>query len=176
MRRRTLLILSFVMLLSTWFVGGHVLARQDGTPASGATHPLVGSWLVNTSPEGEPPLELATLSADGTMIDTSFDGANGHGAWEPTGDRSGIVTFVVILEDSTRLLIRASIEVSEDGQSFTGTYTNEFFDTTGQGTGEIGPGPVTGTRINAEAPGTPVASFEQFFGAPGATPAATPAS
>jgi len=50
-----------------------------------------------------------------------------------------------------------------DGQSYRGAITNEFFDQSGEGSGEIGPGHATGSRVKVEAPSTPIASFEEFF-------------
>jgi hypothetical protein len=52
--------------------------------------------------------------------------------------------------------------VSADGQSWTADYTAEL---TGEGlpTGEFGPGSATGTRINVEPMGTPVAPVEALF-------------
>jgi len=99
------------------------------------------------------------------------------GTWEPAGDTSANLTFTVVGHGPGSIVIRASIDVAPDGQSFTGTFTNEFvFDPAGGGTsGEIGPGSIEDTRFAAEAPGTPVASFEEFFAAPSATPEATPA-
>ncbi len=169
MRRTHVVALSAVMVLVTLFVGRGALAAQDPDLAD---HPLVGSWIIDADPEDpENPLEMSTIFSDGTMIDSGTDGSNGHGVWEPTGDRTATVTFLLIFEDGFRVLIRAEVEVASDGQSFTSPYTNEFFDpVTGDWSGEIGPGTAEGTRINLEAPGTPVASFEEAFGEPEATP------
>ena len=72
-------------------------------------------------------------------------------------------------------IIRASIEVAPDGQSFTATYTLEFIDQeTGEGSGEYGPGTATGTRLAVEGPGTPVGSFEDLFSMFEGTPEASP--
>jgi hypothetical protein len=63
--------------------------------------------------------------------------------------------------------------VTSDGQSFTAGYTSEVLDAaTGEWSGQIGPSTAEGTRMPVEAPGTPVGSFEDVFGA--ATPEATP--
>ncbi len=72
--------------------------------------------------------------------------------------------------------IRATGEVSADGQTFTGQFTIEF---TGDGfpTGQYGPGHVTATRIAVEPMGTPVGSLDDLFsqfGGP-STPAGTEA-
>ena len=49
-------------------------------------------------------------------------------------------------------------------------------DPSGQSSGEIGPGMAEGTRREVEEPGTPVASFEEFFEQFEGTPEATPES
>jgi hypothetical protein len=62
--------------------------------------------------------------------------------------------------------------VAPDGRALTVDYTIAVLDpATGEWSGEIGPGRAAGTRMVVEAPGTPVASFEEAFGTPGATPA-----
>jgi len=81
----------------------------------------------------------------------------------------------VFFEEEGLGMVRANVEVAADGQTLTASYTLELIDpVTGEGAGEIGPGSVAGTRIVAEAPGTPVSSFEEFFSEE-STPAATPA-
>jgi hypothetical protein len=59
--------------------------------------------------------------------------------------------------------VRVEIEVAEDGQTLTATYTLEF---TGEGfpEGEIGPGMAEGVRIAVEPMGTPVMSPSEAFG------------
>ncbi len=168
------MLLAAIVLLGTVLVRGGPFATAQETDA--AVHPLVGSWIVDINPEDPEDLpELVTVSADGTVLDSAAGGGTGHGAWEPTGDTTAHVTFLLVFEDGTRVLIRASVEVAADGQSFTGPYTNEFFDPSGQSSGEIGPGMAEGTRIEVDGPGTPVASFEEFFGQFEGTPEATPA-
>ena len=78
-------------------------------------------------------------------------------------------------EEEGAFRIRASIEVAADGQSFTASYTLELLDpATGEGMGEYGPGTATGTRLMAEAPGTPVGSLEDLFSQFEGTPEASP--
>ena len=175
MRRAVVLLLSAIVLLGTVLIGGGALATAQD--ADLADHPLVGSWIVDTDPENPDNLfELATIFADGTTLLSSADGTTGHGVWESTGDATANLTIMLVFEDGTRLTIRASVEMAADGQSFTSPYTNEFFDPSGQSSGEIGPGTAEGTRIEVEGPGTPVASFEEAFGAVEGTPEATPES
>ncbi len=174
MRRMTML-LSAVVMLGIVLVGGGALVAAQDTDYS--DHPLVGSWAVDIDPEDpENPLEMSTFFPNGTMIDSAPDGTNGHGVWEPTGDTTATVTFYLFFEDGYQLVVRASVEVAPDGQSFTTPYTNEFIEASGESSGEIGPGMAEGTRLELQAPGTPVASFEEFFGEPAGTPGATPVS
>ena len=111
------------------------------------------------------------IHADGTLQETATDGTTSIGSWEATGPDSFNLTFHSLsLTGSTDRLegsfamstIRSTGEVSEDGQSFTAEYTVEL---TGEGApaGQFGPGSVTGTRINVEPMGTPVAPVEALF-------------
>jgi len=56
--------------------------------------------------------------------------------------------------------VRTSIEVAEDGQSFTGTYTIEYpaamAEAMGMPVGQAGPGDVTAQRVVVEPMGVPV--------------------
>lgn len=153
------------------------MTRQGSSSPDYTGHPLIGSWFVDIRPEDpDKPPELALLSADGGVVVTAVGGLSGVGVWGPVGERSGIVTFSVWLPDANRLVVRASAEVAPDGQSFRGPYTNEFFPPTGGSTGEVGPGMATATRMAVEAPGTPVASLEEFSGVVQIAPDATPES
>ena len=168
--------LAVVVLLGVALVGGSHFASA-GETATGS-HPAVGSWLVSSDPgDAEYSPRLMTLAADGTAMFVSGETTTAVGAWQPTGDTSAAASFTLVTNGPAYIVIRAAIDLAPDGQSFTGTFTLEaVFDPAGGGTsGEIGPGTIDGTRLVAEAPGTPVASFEEFFppaeGSPGATPA-----
>lgn len=177
MRRTNLLSLFAAVLLGIVLTGGsHVAVAQ--VPSLG-DHPANGSWTVTADPgDAEYSPRLMILSADGGAIFISGYETTGVGAWEPTGQTTAVVTFVVVTDGPAQIVIRASIEIAPDGQAFTGMFTNEImFDPASGGTsGEIGPGAISGTRLVAEAPGTPTQTFEEFFAMPGATPEATPAS
>jgi len=173
MRRPTIVLLLSVVTLAT-LIGGRVVVAQDPEVAD---HPAKGSWTVESDPgDTEFSPRLMILSADGGAIFVSGEKLTGIGAWAPTDATSAAVSFTVVTNGPAQIVIRASIEVAPDGQSFTGTFTNEaVFDPAGGGTsGEIGPGTISGTRLVPEAPGTPTSSFEEFFAPPQATPEATP--
>jgi hypothetical protein len=133
-------------------------------PAEG--HPIVGAWIYTVDGFPEAFTVLADIDADGTWLDTSPDGTTSIGSWEATGPDSFNLTFhsLSLTEDGSVAVftIRAAGEVSEDGQSWTADYTAEL---TGEGLppGEYGPGSATGTRINVEPMGTPVAPVEALF-------------
>ena len=181
MRRRNRVLLLAVIVLGAAVAGGGRFAGARGPDR--AHHPAVGSWIVDSEPQRWA-LSIRTilLSADGTALSVSTsaaaEGTVGVGVWEPAGAVAAALTFTEVTDGPAYIVVRARVEVAPDGQSFEGTYTNEMvFDPAGGGTsGEIGPGTVAGRRMAAEAPGTPVASFEEFFGAPDGTPEATPAA
>lgn len=169
MRRNRVVLLAAFMMLGTLIVGGTFTAAQDATPVASAEHPLVGTWTLDTDLENpDNSLSLDVFAADGTYIEVDVDGV-AAGVWEPTGDSTANLTFRFIDEEGMGI-IRASIEVAPDGQSLTATYTLEFIDSDGTSSGEIGPGTAEGTKLTVEPPGTPVASFEEAFEAPAATP------
>lgn len=179
--RRTSVVSLFIALIASLTIGGGSIALAQDTTATDFTgHPLVGTWMLDTDLEDEENLpSLVIFAADGSYLEIDADG-QGVGAWEPTGDTTATLTIWFSDEEGLGT-IRASVEVSADGQTVAATYTLEIFDpVTGEGSGQIGPAAAEGTRIAVEAPGTPVMSFEEFFGqfefeeGSGATPEATP--
>ena len=156
---------------------------RSGTAAQDTTtegHPLVGTWLADTDQESpDNALDTFVFSADGTFFQSEAGGGSVLGAWEATGDRTATLTAVGAEADENgtnvgSIWIRASIEVSEDGNSFTAEYTIEFVQPDGAASGEAGPGIATGDRLVVEAPGTPTVTFEELFGAFDGQPEATP--
>jgi hypothetical protein len=154
-------------LLAGGALGGStaVQATTPPTEAPAEGHPFVGAWMFRTDGFPEEFTELAAIHADGTVQGATTSGATGIGSWEATGANSFDLTFHVLslTEEGTFSMttIRAAGEVSEDGQSFTAEFTLEL---TGEGAppGEFG-GSVTGTRVNVEPMGTPVAPVEALF-------------
>ena len=183
MRRVPVLVL--VMLVA--LVGIVALSRSgaatahDATPDAKDHHPVVGTWLADTDTDDPESLPSTFIfSADGAFQEVNAEGDVGLGRWEATGDRSVGLTiwFFGTDEDGEfggTAVVRAEGEVSEDGQTFTATYTLEFVDPDGTGTGQYGPANAMGTRLAVEPMGSPVGSmsdlFEQFEGTPEATPA-----
>jgi hypothetical protein len=166
---------ALVLLVTTLVGGAHLATAQDQGPAD---HSAIGTWTVESEPQ-DVVTNMRTISlAPGGIASVISTGAGEDpiaslGAWEPTSDTSVALTFTMVTNGPAYITVRASIDLAEDGATFTGSYTMEMvFDPAGGGTsGEIGPGTLTGTRLVVEAPGTPGSSFEDFFPAPEATPA-----
>lgn len=177
MRRLSLLAsLVAVVLLALVVTPRAPLSRaQESTPeASG--HPFVGTWLIDTdTADPESGTGVVTVAADGTYTEVDADGTTGLGAWRPTGEDTADLTLLYPSEEGLAQ-VRATIEVATDGQAFTATYTFEFVAPDGTGTGEYGPGEAAGTRVEVEAPGTPVGTLEELFAQFAGTPVGTPTS
>jgi hypothetical protein len=105
-------------------------AAQDA--AAMANHPIVGAWLVLSSPPG--PMTIV-FHPDGTCVFgvlTTVPGPNGVGfstaglgMWEPTGERTMRFTATQFFTDATGAVTGSassavSQTVSEDGQTFVG--------------------------------------------------------
>jgi hypothetical protein len=152
---------------------------HEGTPEAAKVHPFAGTWMLD-SPDREPgdAPEIAVVTSDGTYVQSSIDGEVGFGAWEATGESTAVLTLWFTAFDDDRsyagsIVIRADIEVSADEQSWTGTYTIEYVDPMGAGTGQYGPDTATASRVIAEGAGEPVGPISEFGDdAQGATPEA----
>ena len=177
---------SFVLAAVIALVGAFAigLSLRDTIAQDIATqdHPLNGVWLADTDPEdASNALDVFTFSADGAYIQAESGGFVSLGSWEATGAATANLTIVSYESDDEgtnfgSLKIRASIEVSEDGASFSGQYTLEFIVPDGISAGEAGPGAVTGTRLVVQAPVTTVMTFDELFGGFEGAPEATPTS
>lgn len=154
------------LLLATTIAAPGVVAQDESTSMAG--HPMVGTWLIEPT-EAEPP-ELFVATADGIAVSAGVEGT-GYGSWAATGDRTADATFMVpMLDPEAGFLgfatIRAGVELSEDGQSFAGTWTFEApaaaAEAMGMPVGELGPGDVSGVRIVVQPMGEPVAPMPEM--------------
>jgi hypothetical protein len=97
-----------------------VTAQDDA--AAMASHPLVGGWKVNNSPfvgdESFP--SVALFHADGTYSEVLPWGAVLHCVWEPTGERTANMTFLlndIIDDEIVEGEGRATIEIDAGGDN-----------------------------------------------------------
>lgn len=150
-------------LLAISGLGSAALA-QDADQMPTADSPVVGAWelTVDGDAPGNAPTEMV-FHADGTYIQ-AVPGMTGIGSWVATGPNTGALTFIQYGVDEAgavgRDMIRATMEVSEDGQSMTAAFTMEITMADGVSTGQMGPGTGTATRIEVEpmTPAEPAAS------------------
>jgi hypothetical protein len=123
---------AIIGLVATVLLGA--LTPTDSTAGQKA---LVGSWIVDVTPDppGPPPFRnLGTLTSDG--LDLNFDpefGA-GHGIWKKTGPREFAVKFVHVVPASHpigegTITVTSTLTVDKDGDTATGPFTS-VFDTT----------------------------------------------
>jgi hypothetical protein len=160
MRRLTASVIVLVALLLVTVAAAGVAAQDP------SEHPAIGAWIVDATPEDatDPP-GLLTLAPGGILIDADPEWT-AYGSWAATGDLTADATFLFPFADPEcgclvgYGTIRASLDVAEDGQSFTGTYTIEppagVAEAMGLPVGQFGPGEVTAQRIAVEAMGEPV--------------------
>lgn len=177
MRRLTPTVAVLATLMLAMAALSPAVTAQDEQTSS---HPLVGVWMVDTTPQDpSDPLELFTVAPGGVAIPGGTE-AGGAAAWSPTGERSADVILLGPAADPQAgfmgyFTARISLEVSEDGETFSGTYTVEFpaamSEAFGMAAGELGPDEVTGQRVAVEPMGEPVGpipDFSELFPPPGA--------
>lgn len=139
-----------------------VLAQEASPGPQMGTHPIVGTWLA------EEPAGTDVFHADGTLLSITPEGTIA-GVWESTGPSSAAVTLRFPIPDGSEGTLRGVVEVSEDGMTYTATYTVELVGADGTSDGQLGPGSGTGSRITVEPMGSPVAPIPV-----GPGPAASP--
>ncbi len=151
MKKQLMIALAVGMLAVT--VAAPAVAQDERM----ADHPFVGAWEVLVS--GDDTTSFTVISDDGTLID--IDDPPGAGAWAPTGESTADV-----LIRSGDVVVRAAVEVAEDGQNFSGSFTIEappaIAEAAGIPAGELGPVEVSGARVNVEPMGDPVAPMPDF--------------
>jgi hypothetical protein len=93
---------------------------QDATPA--ATHPLVGTWIVDTLSESENDSpEIAVFTADGGLAGLGANRVAG-GRWEPIDDQTADLTLVTVFDNQTGAgyaIIRGPHTVDATGDAWT---------------------------------------------------------
>lgn len=181
MMRRTSILVSVIALV---VVGSLAVGRLSTTTRaqaqpSMAGHPLVGSWLVSVSLEGQAPGEglpsdvpsLVTYFADGNVLvansgqlpplppGSGLFFTEGHGQWAATGERSAEASVVSLVLDQTGGLSSTNtagttVEVDASGNTYAGSITIESTSSTG---GSMGgqQASVEATRIQVAPAGTP---------------------
>jgi hypothetical protein len=144
------------------------VGAQEATAAAMSDHPLVGAWVLDrdtTHPTN--PQQLVIITADGLYFGAEYGGRTTVGVWEATGPRTAAVTLRVTASDQNvpflgLAIIRGTVEVAEDGLSFTSPYTLEIVAPDGTSSGEHGVTTARGVRITIEDMGDPVGTLEEL--------------
>lgn len=101
----------------------HPANAQDASPTALASHPFVGTWIVDRDPND--PTEIPTynvVTSDGTIIDPTVGGV---GVWEATGPNTANFTLTgTIIELNAYFLVRSSITIDADGGYATNNYSS----------------------------------------------------
>lgn len=149
----------------------------QGTPAAEGD-PLIGSWLVLVTFEGQGSIEftnLITFTDEGTVLaasggqlpglpsvfSTGLVLTEGHGAWTPTGERGAAATFRFLTLDQAGGIAstntsRLAVDVDPSGNALTGTFTLDLVSPSGNPMG-TGRGTLRAERIGIEPMATPAA-------------------
>ena len=174
MLRRVTLLAAIMFLSVTAIAVALPAMAQNTNSAAMATHPVIGLWRTAVSNTGDAPFtSLSTFHADGTYTEVLPDGLMLSGVWQPTGERTAIVTSYVNYFIDDRLVEGEgplNVEVDESGNALTetGTFVGRFVD---DGSIAIAvESPATGTRLGI----LPVEPLSAVV-VPGMTESATPA-
>jgi hypothetical protein len=136
MRRRLAVIAALAAVLLSALAAVPAAIAQEETG-----HPLIGAWIfiATADPDAEP--DLITFGADGNVL-IGFLGGLAVGTWSPSGASRGDLTAVWPHSEEPGYLgigiARGSLEVSADGETVTGAFTNEYPTGSGATTGQLG--------------------------------------
>jgi hypothetical protein len=179
MGRFSVLLSVVVLLLSSAVIFSRPpAAAQEATPASmaaTATHPLAGAWTIVTDLGEDTFPSVAIFHADGTYTEVLPWGQVLLGAWQPTGERTAVMTMIfnyLVDEELVEGQGRATLEVDETGNTLSvesvgvGRFRDGRIDFTDEGF------PTTGTRLEAG----PMLSLDELIAMTEPPGAATPAA
>jgi hypothetical protein len=155
--RRTILVGSLVVALSGvigLIAGAGGTFAQEGTPNPAGTHPLVGTWVVDTVVETETDSpEIGIISADGTALGLGANRVAG-GQWEAIDDQSVMLTLVTVSDSNgmgAYVVVRGVHVLDDTGNGWTCDCT--FTVVSADGTVlDSGHAPASATRLPVQGP------------------------
>ena len=157
--RRSLVLL--VALIATGAFGLSTSA-QDATPTDTASHPIVGTWIVDTATatDTDSP-EIGIFHGDGTMVGLGANRSAG-GSWEVIDDRSVALTLVTVSDQGgvgAYVVVRGTHVLDDTGNVWT-CDDCAFTVVAADGTVlDSGTAPASATRLPVQTPdmvGTPL--------------------
>jgi len=183
MRRRSVLISAVSGAVTSALAVGRTTQAQDSTPRVMASHPLVGTWIVDRNPAD--PTEMPTtnvITADGGLIDPPVGPA---GVWAATGPDTADFTLIAIFEQGMAVtgqqtagggsyfVVRGSLAVDAGGDTATATVSQTHVAPDGTVLDQLAEGTSTYLRLKVEpqdAVGQPLAGFPAWAAPSVATP------
>jgi hypothetical protein len=165
------LIVAFVTLVSA-SLGPERLSAQDATPMGTASHPIVGTWIVDTisATDTDSP-EIGIFYGDGAAVGLGANRVAG-GRWQVVDDSTVTMTLVTVSDTDgvgTYVVVRGTHVLDETGARWTCddcTYTVVNSD------GEVldsGTAPASATRMPVQGPeavGTPLSEVPVWMPMP----------
>jgi hypothetical protein len=147
-----------IVLFTVALAATGAISASAANPDSSANQ-LVGSWqlTVNRGPALPPVKGLTTYTSDGTLIGTANVVVRGpaHGVWEHVSGRVYADTHYFFRFDPTGTLlgsqkIRETVQLAQDGDSYTAVAISDQFDPNGNLTASGLRATITATRIRVE--------------------------
>jgi hypothetical protein len=170
-----------IALIVVGVLGQGVLAAsaQDATPTDTASHPIVGTWIVDTTTASDTDSpEIGIFHGDGTMVGLGANRSAG-GSWEPIDDRSVTLTLVTVSDQGgvgAYVVVRGTHVLDDTGNRWS-CDDCAFTVVAADGTVlDSGTAPASATRLPVQTPdtvGTPLAEMPAWTPL---QPEATPAS
>jgi hypothetical protein len=135
--KRTLLVAVVIIVLIA--AGASLVYAQSRlASADRDARSLAGSWIINITPApetGVPPfVNYSAMTKDGRLISSNDAGHTSVGEWSRTAGNQFAVTFMgseVSDDQTTPYKVRSTVELSQDGEEFTGPFITEVFDADG---------------------------------------------
>lgn len=155
MRKRILFVA--VALITLLAIGVSMVYGQELLMGRGHyARTVAGSWFVTAIPDpatGFPPMvSYSAMTRDGRMIGSGATGLATIGEWQRSGGSQFATTFKGYEVYEGQIIhnnVRAVLQLSRDGEEFSGPFVNEVSDVDGNVLFAIG-GTVQGTRMHVE--------------------------
>lgn len=140
-------------------------SAQDAPPTDTFTHPIIGTWIVDTvtASDTDSP-EIGIFMPGGTMVGQGANRVAG-GSWEVVDDRSVLLTLVTVSDASgvgSYVVVRGTHVLDDTGDAWT-CDDCAFTVVSADGTViDSGQAPASATRLPVQGPeavGTPLSEF-----------------
>jgi hypothetical protein len=151
-----LVVVALVALIALIAAGASLVYAQPSLVGTDRdAHSLAGSWIITVEPK-DPPVppfvNYAAMTKDGMIIGSNETGHASIGVWTRTAGNQFAVTFMGYDVSDGQIIqykVRSTIELSQDGEEFTGPFATDLFDADGNLFLTI-KGGVQATRIHVE--------------------------